>query len=190
MYAHPAEGSYVAAVRDRVVEALDEAGHQVDLLDLYAEGFAAALTAEELALHRHGPEAKPAIADHAGRLAAAEALVFVYPTWWGGQPAILKGWFDRVWVEGVAYTLPVGADRITPLLRSVRRLVVVTTHGSSKWVNALQGEPGKRVVLRGLRSLCRRTARTRWIALYDVDRSTPQQRTRFLDRVGSLVSRL
>ena len=114
----------------------------------------------------------------------------VYPTWWGSQPAILKGWFDRIWVEGVAYTLPEGEDRIKPLLRNVRRLVVVTTHGSPKWVNALQGEPGKRVVLRGLRSLCHPRARSRWIALYGIDRSDEEQRNRFLDRVASITARL
>lgn len=189
-YAHPVEGSFCSAVRDRLTDSLVAAGHEVDLMDLYAEEFNTTLSAEEHALHHSGPENKPAIADHARRLSSAEALVFVYPTWWGGQPAILKGWFDRVWVEGVAYTLDEGASRIRPLLRNVRRLVVVTTHGSSKWVNALQGEPGKRVILRGLRSLCHPRARSRWIAMYGVDRSRESDRGRFLDRVGSVMTRL
>jgi len=190
VYAHPVDGSFCWIVRDRVRSSLSAAGHQVDLIDLYAEGFAPAMSAEEHALHRSGPETKPAISDHARRLSAAEALVFVYPTWWGGQPAILKGWFDRVWVEGVAYSQPQGASRIRPRLGHVRRLAVVTTHGSSKWVNVLQGEPGKRVIMRGLRALCHPRTRSRWVALYNVDRSTPEQRSRFLDRVDSVMSRL
>ena len=108
--------------------------------------------------------------DHARRLRAAEALVLVHPTWWGGQPAILKGWFDRVWAAGVAFTLVPGSTRPRAGLRNLRRLVVVTTHGSSKWTNALQGEPGKHLVGRGLRPLCHPLARTRWIALYGLDR--------------------
>ena len=190
VYAHPVPDSFCSVVRDRVVGSLIAAGHEVDLMDLYAEGFDPRLPVEEHALHLSGLETKPAIAGHARRLSAAEALVLVYPTWWGSQPAILKGWFDRVWVEGVAYTLPEGEDRIKPLLRNVRRLVVVTTHGSPKWVNALQGEPGKRVVLRGLRSLCHPRARSRWIALYGIDRSDEEQRNRFLDRVASITARL
>ena len=43
------------------------------------------------------------------RLEKADFLIFVFPIWWGGVPAILKGWFDRVWIEGVAFTLPPGA---------------------------------------------------------------------------------
>jgi len=190
VYAHPVDGSFCSALRDRVLASLTDAGHEVDLLDLYAEGFQPALSAAEHALHHSGPETKPAIAGHAARLSSAEALVFIYPTWFGSQPAILKGWFDRVWGEGVAYTLPEGHNRVRPLLRKIRRLVVVATHGSSKLVNALQGEPGKRVILRGMRSLCHPRARGRWVGLYGVDRSTRRQRARMLNRVESIVSRL
>ena len=72
--------------------------------------------------------------------------MLVYPTWWSGQPAMLKGWIDRVWVAGVAWDLPPGANVLRARLRNVRRIVVVTTHGSSKLVNALEGEAGKRTV--------------------------------------------
>ncbi len=78
---------------------------------------------------------------------------------------------------------PDGTNRIRPLLRNVRRIVVVTTHGSSKLVNSLQGEGGKRVVTRALRSLCSRRCRTTWVAMYGVDTSTAEQRQAFLDRV-------
>lgn len=190
VFAHPLEGSFCAALRDRILATLLDGGHEVDLLDLYTEGFQPVLSAEEHLLHRSGPETKPAIADHTQRLRQAEALVFIYSTWWGGQPAILKGWIDRVWIEGVAYTLPHGASRVKPLLTSVRHLLVVTTHGSSKWINALQGEPGKRVILRGLRSLCHPLARTDWMARYNMDRATYEQRCRFADKVAAMMGRL
>jgi putative NADPH-quinone reductase len=96
---------------------------------------------------------------------------------------MLKGWFDRVWVTGVVYELPAGKNRITALLHNVKRIVVVTTHGSSKLVNAVQGEPGKRTVTRSLRALCNHWCRTDWLAMYAVDRATPEQCDRFLDRV-------
>lgn len=190
VFAHPVEGSFCSALRDRVVASLLDGGHEVDLLDLYTDDFQAVLSAEEHLLHHSGPETKPAIADHARRLRQADALVFIYPTWWGGQPAILKGWIDRVWIEGVAYTLPHGASRVKPLLKDVRHLLVVTTHGSSKWINALQGEPGKRVMLRGLRSMCHPLTRTRWIACYSMDRATHEQRRRFADKVVAMMGRL
>jgi putative NADPH-quinone reductase len=190
VYAHPHEGSFTAALRDAAVATLRRHGHEVDLLDLYAEGFSPELTRDERAHHLDPVETKPALVPFAERLRNADALVLVYPTWWGGQPAILKGWFDRVWGEGVAFTLPEGKDRIEPLLTNLRRLVVVTTHGSSKWVNAVEGEPGKRIVGRSLRVLCHRRARFRWIALYGADRSTEEQRRAFVARVERRLARL
>jgi putative NADPH-quinone reductase len=193
VYAHPLEDSFVAAVRDTVVEVLRRAGHDVHLLDLYAEDFDPRLTTAEHAAHTTGLMARlddEEIVRHARLLQWAEALVLVYPTWWGAQPAVLKGWFDRVWIEGVAYHLPEGTTRIRPGLRSIRRVAVVTTHGSSKLVNALQGEAGKHFVARLVRSLVSRRARVRWIAQYDMDRSTPEIRAAFLRRVSDELSRL
>ena len=190
VYAHPVPDSFGAAVRDRVLAGLAAGGHDATLVDLYAEGFDPRLTAWERRHHHAPPVAKPAIAEHARLLAGCDALVLVHPTWWGGQPAILKGWFDRVWVEGVAYTLPEGADRIRPQLTNVRRLVVVTTHGSSKLTNVVQGEPGKRIVMRGLRLLCHPLCRSSWVALYGMDGATPERRAAFLDRVERRLRRL
>ena len=76
------------------------------------------------------------------------------------------------------------------MLTNVRRLVVVTSHGSTKFVNALEGEGGKRVVSRALRVLCSRRCRTSWIALYDIDRAPAERRAAFLDRVERRLARL
>ena len=116
--------------------------------------------------------------------------MLVYPTWWAGQPAMLKGWIDRVWVAGVAYELPEGANRIRPRLHNIRRIVAITTHGSTKFVNALEGEGGKRIVTRSLRVLCSKRARTTWIALYNIDRSTDARRAAHLARVEQAMCEL
>ena len=65
----------------------------------------------------------------------------------------------------------------------IRRLTVVTSYGSSRWINALEGEPGKRLVKRWLRVLCHPLARSRWIALYGMDRADDATRQAFLERV-------
>ena len=62
--------------------------------------------------------------------------------------------------------------------------MAITTHGSSKLVNALEGEVGKRMVTRTLRAVCHPLARTSWIALYGIDTATDAQKAAFLDRVG------
>ena len=181
VYCHPLEDSFTSAARDRALAGLSS--HEVRVTDLYAEGFRPELSAWERTHHLDPPETKPEIAEYAANLRWCDTLVFIYPTWWSGQPGMLKGWIDRVWVAGVAYELLPGTNRIRPLLGNIRRLVVVTSHGSSKWINALQGEGGKRVISRALRVLCHRRARTAWIALYGTDRASEDDRKRFLNRV-------
>ena len=183
VHCHPSEASITAAARDRALAGLHAAGHDVRVTDLYAEGFTPELSAWERTHHLDPPSTKPAITAYADNLRWCDALVFVYPTWWSGQPAMLKGWIDRVWVAGVAYELPEGANRIRPLLHNIRHLVAITTHGSTKWVNVLEGEGGKRIITRSLRVLCSKRARTKWIALYNIDRSTDARRAEYLARV-------
>ncbi len=95
-----------------------------------------------------------------------------------------------LWVQGVAWTLPPGSNRIRPLLTNIRQIVAVTTHGSPKWINMLEGEAGKRTVTRALRVLCHRRARSTWLALYGVDRSTAEQRAAFIERAGQTIAAL
>jgi putative NADPH-quinone reductase len=189
VYCHPLPTSFTAAARDRALAGLRAGGYEVRLRDLYAEDFRPELTAWERLHHAAPAEEKPDLATHADDLRWCDTLVLVYPTWFSAQPAMLKGWFDRVWVNGVAYDLPDGSNRIRGRLHNIRRIVVVTTHGSSKVVNALQGESGKRVVGRGLRLLCHRGARVRWLALYGIDRCTHDDRNRFLEKVERRLSR-
>lgn len=186
---HPNPASFVHAACDRALAGLRTGRHDVRLTDLYADGFEPAMRCDERRNHK-----QPGVADdlrgYADDLAWAEALVLVHPTWWSGQPAMLKGWIDRVWVAGVAWEMAGGDRTPTPLLRRIRRIVVVTTHGSSKWVNALQGEPGKRTVTRALRAMCSRRARTTWCALYELDRADAATRSAYLERVERTLARI
>ena len=189
VYCHPSPTSYVAAVRDRVIAGLDAAGAETKLLDLYAEGFRPELSAAERAAHLvDGTD--PDIVEHADALQWCDTLIVVYPTWWAGQPAMLKGWFDRVWVSGVAWELPEGTNRIRPRLHNVKRIIAVTTHGSPKFINVLEGEGGKRTLTRALRPMCHRFCRTTWLALYNLDRCSDDARARFLDRTARTVTAL
>ena len=189
--AHPVPESFVAAAADRLIDALQHAGYLVDTIDLYAEEFDPVLRVDEYRQLRSNAKATTSTGTtnpHAEKLRDCDTLALVYPTWFGAQPAILKGWFDRVWIEGVAYRLR--RFRRQPLLRNIRTLLVVTSHGSPKIVNAITGEAGKRVVGRGLRSMCHPRCRVRWLAFYGNDRCTAADRERFLDRVTAVADRL
>ncbi len=178
---HPDPTSFIAAVGQRVIEALRARGDEVRVTDLYAEGFDPLFTSTEREQHLE-PGAHPDVVRHVDDLQWCQQLVLVYPTWWSGQPAMLKGWIDRCWVRGAAWEL--GPKRLQGRLRNVRKIVTVTTHGSSKLINSLQGEPGKRVVTRTLRSICHPLARTTWLAFYGIDTATAAEREAFLAKVS------
>jgi len=166
------------------------AQHEVRLLDLYAENFDPVLSRQErLDYHTAGANENN-VGPHIEGIKWAEALIFVYPTWWYGLPAILKGWLDRVWVPCVAFTMPRQTAPIRGMMDNIVRIVGITTSGSPWWWLTLVGNPGRRTLMRGIRALCGPRCRTRWIAHYDIDRSTPQSRAAFLERIGRELARL
>jgi putative NADPH-quinone reductase len=190
VYAHPLDTSYCAALRAKAVETLEEARHEVRVVDLYGEGFDPVLSRQErLDYHTSGAN-EANVRPHVELIRWAEALVFVYPTWWYGLPAILKGWLDRVWVPAVAFTMPKTGTPIRGLMDNIVRIVAVTTAGSTRWWMALMGNPGRRTLLSGIRALCGPRCRTRWLAHYDIDRSTPASRAAFLARIARELARL
>lgn len=181
VYAHPVEESFVAALHQCVLKALRDAGHEVDDCDLNAEGFSPVLTGDERRAY-HDVNANRAIGpSDVERLRRCEGLVFVFPTWWYGMPAILKGYIDRVWLPGVAFELKNG--RTLPLLHNIVRFAAVTTYGSPWWLNLLMGNPSRRVFMRGIRYLFARRVRMLWLAQYGMDSADAATRERFLRKV-------
>jgi putative NADPH-quinone reductase len=190
LYAHPLADSFAAALHQRVVAALRRSGHEVDDCDLYAENFEPVLSAAERRLYNTPTPDLSGIADHVARLRAAEALVLCFPTWWYGMPAILKGYFDRVWAQGVAFHLPEGGGAILPALTNIEKLWVVTTYGAPWWlIRLVLRDPVRAVILGGLARLCGRGTRTRFLALYDIDAASRARCAAFLARVERAFAR-
>ena len=189
VFCHPRTEGFIPAALDRVTAGLDAAGAEVRVHDLYREDFVPELSADE-----HRTHVEPGVADdlreHADDLRWCDTLILVYPTWWSGQPAMLKGWIDRVWASGVAWELPEGSNRLRPRLRNIRRLVAVTSHGSSKPINSLQGEGGKRTLFRSVRSMCHPLARCHWLAYYGIDAERVDRQTAFLDGLPDRIERI
>jgi len=188
IYAHPSPQSYQSALHDTACRALRAAGHEVDDCDLYAEGFQPLLTRDELTHYHDAAQNRQMVAAHTDRLLHCQGLAFVYPTWWYGMPAMLKGYFDRVWVPGVAFDLVNGRTR--PLLQHITKFAVLTTYGSPWWYNRLAlGDPGRKMFMRGIASSVAPGAKKLWLAQYAMDRIDDAQRRRFLARVARRLSR-
>ena len=99
-----------------------------------------------------------------------------------GLPAMLKGWFDRVWAKDVAFALT-AEGRLMPLMAHIRKIGIITTCGAPWWLSVLIGQPGRKMVLRGIRALCGLRCKTMFLAHYLMDTSTPESRVSFLGKV-------
>jgi NAD(P)H dehydrogenase (quinone) len=190
IFAHPLRDSFAAAMRDVVVETLRAGGHAVDLCDLYQEGFDAVMSAHERRLYKNTLGNLGSVSGHVQRLGQAEGVIFVFPSWWYGMPAILKGYFDRVWLPGVAFEF--GPRAIRPLLKHIRLFGVVTTTGAPAWFTRLyMGNPSRKVLLRGLARLTAVQRPDRfWLALYGIENATAERRTAFIERVRARVAQI
>ena len=187
LFAHPVETSFGAAVHAKAIETLRARGHQVDDCDLYAEGFDPVMSREDrLAYYDHAANRLP-VAPYVERLLAAEALVFSFPVWNMGFPAILKGFVDKVFVTGVSFDLTKEGDYV-PRLFNITRLGVVCTYGGSRLTSFLAGDPPRRFLKRSMKYNCAPKARVDYLALYDMDHSKPERRAAFLDKVEARFS--
>ncbi len=187
LFAHPCPESFSAALHRTVVETLTARGWEIDDCDLNAEGFNPVLSeAERRGYHEVGPNLAP-VAGYVERLRQAEALILVFPVWNFGYPAILKGFFDRVFLPGVSFRLEEGF--VKPNLTHIRKLAAVTTYGGTRRRALLAGDPPRHVVKRAVWHVCR-PDRMRYLALYDMNRADQAKRERFLARVKTEMERL
>jgi len=189
IYAHPDSDSFGFSIYQGALSALKEAGHEVETLDLYADHFQPVLSTIERKSYYDLNADREEIKSKMDQLLRCNGLIFVFPTWWYGMPAILKGYLDRVWLPGVAFEVVAGRTR--PLLGHIVRLAVVTTYGSPWWLNRfIFGDPNRKVFMRGLRHLLSPTARTLWLAQYGMDFVGVETRKRFLCKVYRKIKRL
>lgn len=190
VYCHPSSKSFTSGVRDEALRGLASGGHEVRVIDLYGEGFNPVLSDEQWQAYETAGADAFGIGPHIERLRWAEALVFIYPTWWYGQPAMLKGWLDRVWVPGATFKMPDGHAPIGRVLTNIRHVVVATSLGSPAWWWKVVGEPGRRTLLRGVAALCHPRVKRTWLALHKIDSADAAERELFLARVRRTMSEL
>jgi NAD(P)H dehydrogenase (quinone) len=191
IYCHPVAESFAAAAHGIVLQTLAARGHEVVDVDLYAENFDPVMSRQERLDYQNTERNIRPVRKYDEQLATAEAIVLVYPAWWYGMPAMLKGYFDRVWLPGVAFDVTPDGRVLTERLQRIRRIIVVTTYGGPWWmVRIALGDPARKVVSRAIRALCARGCRVEWYIHYNMDRATPRQLSRFLDRVRAGIGRL
>ncbi|GFE49782.1 NAD(P)H dehydrogenase (quinone) [Roseobacter cerasinus] len=190
VYCHPKETSFTASVRETVLERLRFAGAETRVIDLYRRNFSPALSSTELDIYEDTPANRAPVAQDVEDVLWCDTLIFVYPTWWYGLPAMLKGWLDRVLLPDVAFLMPDGEnDNIRPGLTHITRLGLFTTCGASWGLTQMIGAPGKRTILRGVRAICARRCKTAFAAHYLMDSSTDASRKAHLRNVAGKMDK-
>ena len=188
IFCHPLPESFHAAIKVEALAGLKAAGHEVDVLDLYAEKFDPVLSEDgrrhyhDEAVNQNGLE--PIIA----RLKWAEALVFQFPTWCFGPPAMLKGFFDRVFMPGVAFDISDPAH-VKPMLGNVKKIAGVVTYGRPRLMALWMGDPPRKIVTRYVRWFAGKGAKAEYHALYHLNVVTQSQREGFMRRVRAAMER-
>jgi putative NADPH-quinone reductase len=186
---HDDTGGFIRRIADRACAGLQQAGHDVDRVDLVAERFSPVMTVEDRrAYFSPQPLVCPETAASARLVRGATGLVLVYPTTLSTVPPRLKGWIERVLVPGVAFTIGdrTGAE---PGLSNIRRITGITVHRDTRLEVLRHGDNGRRLIRRNIRLCGGLRTTSRWIAMYDEARATEDDRTAFLAVVQRRMGR-
>ena len=180
VYCHPVEGSFCSAMRDAAISGLRAVGHTVDLIDLAAEHFNPVMSTSEWNTYQQGNGDVPVgLERDVALVKSAEIIVFVYPTWWGGLPAQLKGWLERVMLPGTAFVFNEN-NKVRPGLRNIRRIHIASTFGSPWLYVRLVNDNGRRILARAFRMNTSLRTKVSTSSLYAMDTATDASRKSFL----------
>ncbi len=189
LHAHPVETSFNRSLYNAALETLRSKGHEVDALNLYEEDFEAAMSREERLIYHDVPDnLTPAIKPYVDRVRAAEAIVIIHPVWNYGYPAILKGFFDRIFITGVSFVLEDGKLRTT--LRNIRKVVYVTSYGGDRFRTWLMGDPPRRLARRWAWATFGTLLPPKYLALYKMDMRTEAELKAFIEKVKRTLAKL
>lgn len=191
VYCHPSEASFCAAIRDSAVAAARDAGHEVTLVDLYGEHFDPVMHATEWRGYEDAGQLPPDLVRHLGAMVRADAIIFIYPTWWDAPPALLKGWIDRLWRPSYAFHNDDTATSLLPGMSNVRLMGVISTFGGPG------NQPGfgmltrtQRIFLDTLKPCINRRAKRFGLAMFEVGSASDTDRQDFLHRVRQTIAKL
>ncbi len=188
VYCHPVPESFHGAIRAEAIAALRRAGHEVDLLDLYAEGFDPVMSAEGRRNYHDTARNRSGLEGHVERLQQCEAMVVQFPTWCFGLPAMLKGYFDRLMMPGVSIDLS-DPGNVKVLLGNIRKIAGISTYGRARWLAIYMRDPSRVMIKRYLKRLTGGAATVEYHALYHMNVATEARRRGFIAKVAKAMER-
>jgi putative NADPH-quinone reductase len=178
---HQRPGSFCHAIAQAAMEELRAAGHEVIFHDLYAEGFDPILPEAEI------PKAAaldPVVQQHCREVAEAQGYVVIHPNWWAMPPAVLKGWIDRVFRQGVVYEFT--AQGVAGFLKGRTAVVFTTSNTPREDELRLYGDPLENLWKTCIFGLCGLEDFTRR-NFESIIMSTPEQRAGWLAEARGII---
>ncbi|CAM4077472.1 NAD(P)H-dependent oxidoreductase [Zobellia nedashkovskayae] len=128
IYAHPNVASLNFHLKQTVAQTLEQQNHEVVIRDLYNLNFNPILSLKDMSGQRKGEVSKD-VKKEQEYISWAEHITLIYPIWWTGMPAIMKGYIDRVFSYGFAYRYDAGIQK--GLLKG-KQTTIINTHGKSQ----------------------------------------------------------
>lgn len=179
----PHDRSYTAALTAAAIRGLTAAGHEIDLIDLAADGFNPVMSREDLAGWRQKEVTDPLAAEYQRRLLAADYLIFAFPVWWESMPAGTKGFLDKVLTKGIIYKEPDKIGRFINGMPNIQGISLMTTMSTPKFLYRwLLGNPLPKILFRGtFRKIG--VKKLHWISAHDPAGQSMEKRQSFLNKV-------
>jgi len=184
--AHPLENSLCKYLAENTITHLKKQGYQVTVKDLYSENFSPVLSKPERLSYYQEQFNDDQVSADIKQLKQVESLVLIFPTWWFSFPAILKGWFDRVWAPGHAYEHASNFGPIKQCLSNLKEMKVVTTLGAPWWVDVfVLRQPVKKVLKFALLGACARNCKFKMLSLYNSEDLNKVKIDQFVNKIES-----
>ncbi|TAI52161.1 NAD(P)H-dependent oxidoreductase [Bacillus paralicheniformis] len=172
LYAHPNPNSFNGAILNQVIKALED-------IDLYKDRFDPVLLFDEKK-RRSDMKRDPETAEYRRSVKNADHLIFIYPLWWGGMPAMMKGFIDRVFAAGEAYTYQ---GKLPKGLLKARTATVYYTADAPSWYLRFWRRDADWVTVKDVMLKFCGVRRVKRLLFAGVKDSSEEKRTQWLDRV-------
>lgn len=182
--AHPLENSLCHYFADKAITHLRSKGYDVTVKNLYQDEFDPVLSKQERQSYYTKQFDSSRLNSEIAQLRGVDSLVLVFPTWWFGFPAILKGWFDRVWAPGHAYNHASNLGAITPCLHNLKELKVLTTLGAPWWVDVfVLRKPVNRILKFALLGACTKGCVFKMLSFYKCETTSKLRVDSFVQKI-------
>ncbi|MCD8336103.1 MAG: NAD(P)H-dependent oxidoreductase [Lachnospiraceae bacterium] len=180
VYAHPWDGSF----NNAILKEAEKATGDYELIDLYADEFNPVMSKAELAVYAQGKFLDPLVEKYNRILDDTDRIVFIFPIWWYDMPAIMRGFLDKVMLEGSAYTT--GAASLTPVRNISQTYIFTTSSTPTDVLVSTFGDPIHNAMISATFQIVG-FQNAVWKNLGGIDASTPKERQDFLDEVRRML---